>query len=80
MARVIDNPTAMHMTNNNAPTSRVMPRSMWLSTMSMTPLSKGTPGIKKSTLVPMAMSGVASNSNDTEAIKDETRVDMTKMT
>lgn len=64
----------------SAEESRAMPLSTCPSTMSMTPLMSGTPGMRKRTLVPMATSDVVSKISAPEAYIEAVNDEAMKVT
>ena len=76
---VKESPIAIQIISISALTSRAKPVSIYPSTISMTPLISGTPGIRNRTLVASAMSEVVSNINAVEAQSDAIKADTTKI-
>ena len=64
----------------SADVRRAMPFRMCPSTMSITPLMSGTPGMRNRTLVAMATSDVVSNVSATEAYIEATNAEAMKIT
>ena len=77
---VHDSPMAMQIISIRADARRAMPFSTCPSTMSITPLMSGTPGMRKRTLVARATSEVVSNISATEAYIEAANDEAMKMT
>ena len=71
---------AMQIISIRADARRAMPFSTCPSTMSITPLISGTPGMRKRTLVARATSEVVSNISATEAYIEAANDEAMKMT
>src|SRR5699024_8828329 len=71
-------PVAMQMTSRVAWMRREVPVTVCPSRMSMMPVMSGTPGMRKSTLVPMAMFGVQPGMSVREANMEAAKADTMK--
>ena len=70
---------AIHTTKSKASIRRAQPVRIYPSTISMTPLISGTPGIKYKTLVAKAISDVVLKIRAVEEHKDATKADTMKI-
>ena len=70
---------AIHTISNKALAKRVIPVSVCPSTISITPLINGTPGIKYNTLVARAMPEVVLKNRAADENKEATKADTIKI-